>query len=87
MPAKGAGGNSPARAEPADVIGRCQVHKLRNVRDHLPEEMRGAGDQADARPYHAGSALEAEASTLLRPGRQPLEGNLFAALRREQISR
>ncbi len=23
------------------VIGRCQLHKLRNVRDHLPETMRG----------------------------------------------
>ena len=23
------------------VIGRCQIHKLRNVRDHLPEKMRG----------------------------------------------
>lgn len=23
------------------VIGRCQLHKLRNVRDHLPEKMRG----------------------------------------------
>ncbi len=50
MPADGAGGNSPARAEPADVIGRCQVHKLRNVRDHLPEGDTRAGDQADPRP-------------------------------------
>jgi transposase-like protein len=23
------------------VIGRCQIHKMRNVRDHLPEKMRG----------------------------------------------
>ena len=23
------------------VIARCQIHKLRNVRDHLPEKMRG----------------------------------------------
>ena len=25
------------------VIARCQLHKLRNVRDHLPEKMRGPG--------------------------------------------
>ena len=30
------------------VIARCQLHKLRNVRDHLPEKMRGPGRNADA---------------------------------------
>ncbi len=43
------------------VIGRCQLHKLRNVRDQLPERMRRPGREADAAAYHAGSALEAEA--------------------------
>ena len=43
------------------VIGRCQIHKLRNVRDHLPEKMRGPVQKRMREAYHAGSALEAEA--------------------------
>lgn len=43
------------------VIGRCQLHKLRNVRDHLPENMRGPVEKRMRAAYHAGSALEAEA--------------------------
>jgi transposase-like protein len=43
------------------VIQRCQLHKLRNVRDHLPEKMRGPVEQKMRAAYHAGSALEAEA--------------------------
>jgi putative transposase len=43
------------------VIARCQLHKLRNVRDHLPEKMRGPVDKRMRKAYHAGSALEAEA--------------------------
>jgi transposase-like protein len=43
------------------VIGRCQIHKLRNVRDHLPEKMRGPVGKRMREAYHAGSALEAEA--------------------------
>ena len=43
------------------VIGRCQLHKLRNVRDHLPERMRGPVEKRMRAAYHAGSALEAEA--------------------------
>lgn len=43
------------------VIGRCQLHKLRNVRDHLPETMRGPVEKRMRAAYHAGSALEAEA--------------------------
>jgi putative transposase len=43
------------------VIGRCQLHKLRNVRDHLPERMRGPVEKRMRQAYHAGSALEAEA--------------------------
>ncbi len=43
------------------VIARCQLHKLRNVRDHLPEKMRGPVAKRMRQAYHAGSALEAEA--------------------------
>ena len=43
------------------VIGRCQIHKLRNVRDHLPEKMRGPVTKRIREAYHADSALEAEA--------------------------
>ncbi len=43
------------------VIARCQIHKLRNVRDHLPEKMRGPVTQRMRKAYHADSALEAEA--------------------------
>ena len=43
------------------VIARCQLHKLRNVRDHLPETMRGPVEQRIRKAYRAGSALEAEA--------------------------
>ena len=43
------------------VIGRCQLHKLRNVEDHLPEKMRGPVGRRMRAAYHANSALEAEA--------------------------
>ena len=43
------------------VIARCQLHKLRNVRDHLPEKMRGPVEKRMRAAYHAGSALQAEA--------------------------
>lgn len=43
------------------VIARCQLHKLRNVRDHLPEKIRGPVEKRMRKAYHAGSALEAEA--------------------------
>ncbi len=43
------------------VIGRCQIHKLRNVRDHLPEKMRGPVGKRMREAYHADSALQAEA--------------------------
>ncbi len=43
------------------VIARCQLHKLRNVRDHLPEKMRGPVEKRMRAAYHAGSALKAEA--------------------------
>ena len=43
------------------VIARCQLHKLRNVRDHLPENMRGPVGKQMRKAYHADSALEAQA--------------------------
>jgi putative transposase len=43
------------------VIARCQIHKLRNVRDHLPEKMRGPVTKRMRAAYHADSALEAQA--------------------------
>jgi putative transposase len=46
------------------VIARCQIHKLRNVRDHLPKRMRGPVEKRMRAAYHAESALEAEAQLL-----------------------
>ena len=43
------------------VLARCQIHKLRNVRDHLPEKMRGPVTKRIRAAYHADSALAAEA--------------------------
>jgi transposase-like protein len=43
------------------VIQRCQLHKLRNVKDHLPQKMRPAVESRMRTAYHAGSALEAQA--------------------------
>jgi transposase-like protein len=43
------------------VIARCQLHKVRNVRDHLPEKMRGPVEKRMRAAYHADSALAAEA--------------------------
>ena len=43
------------------VIGRCQLHKLRNVADHLPERLRSTVTSRMRRAYHADSALAAEA--------------------------
>ena len=46
------------------VIARCQLHKIRNVRDHLPEKMRPTVERKMRAAYHAGSALEAEAQLI-----------------------
>lgn len=45
----------------APVIALCQIHKLRNVRDHLPEKMRGPVTKRMRATYHADSALQAQA--------------------------
>ncbi|HSL07081.1 MAG TPA: IS256 family transposase, partial [Pseudonocardiaceae bacterium] len=43
------------------VIQRCQLHKIRNVRDRLPERLRSVVTSRMRRAYHAESALAAEA--------------------------
>jgi putative transposase len=43
------------------VIGRCQLHKIRNVQDRLPEKLRSLVASRMRRAYHADSALAAEA--------------------------
>jgi len=50
------------------VMARCQLHKTRNVKDHLPQRMRATVQERMRTAYHAGSALEAEAqlTTLAR---------------------
>jgi transposase-like protein len=43
------------------VIARCQLHKVNNVKDHLPQRMRTGVERQMRTAYHADSALEAEA--------------------------
>src|SRR3954468_24936376 len=43
------------------VIQRCQLHKIRNVQDRLPQRLRGPVGAKMRQAYHAGSALDAEA--------------------------
>jgi len=43
------------------VIQRCQLHKIRNVRDRLPERLRPVVTARMRRAYHADSVLAAEA--------------------------
>jgi putative transposase len=44
------------------VIQRCQLHKIRNVADHLPQKMRSTVSSKIRKAYHAESALAAEAA-------------------------
>ncbi len=46
------------------VIQRCQLHKIRNVKDHLPQRIRSNVGRRMTDAYHAGSAIEAEAALL-----------------------
>jgi putative transposase len=46
------------------VIQRCQLHKIRNVKDHLPQRLRSSVGRRMTDAYHAGSALEAQAALL-----------------------
>jgi putative transposase len=43
------------------VLGRCQLHKIRNVEDKLPKKMRSVIAKRMRQAYHAESALAAEA--------------------------
>jgi transposase-like protein len=43
------------------VIARCQLHKIRNVRDRLPEKLRTVVERRMRKAYHADSALAAQA--------------------------
>jgi putative transposase len=42
------------------VMGRCQLHKIRNVSDKLPQRMRSTAEKKMRIAYHAGSALDAQ---------------------------
>jgi putative transposase len=42
------------------LIQRCQQHKIKNVRDKLPERLRAVAERRMRQAYHAGSALKAE---------------------------
>jgi len=46
------------------VIQRCQLHKIRNVKDHLPQRLRVSVGRKMTDAYRAASALEAEAALL-----------------------
>src|SRR5512142_890021 len=43
------------------VIARCQLHKIRNVRDRLPDKLRSVVERRMRAAYHATSALAAQA--------------------------
>jgi transposase-like protein len=43
------------------VIARCQQHKIRNVRDRLPQRLQGPVERRMRAAYHAASALDAQA--------------------------
>lgn len=43
------------------VLARCQLHKIRNVQDHLPQKMRTTVGTKIRAAYHAESALAAQA--------------------------
>lgn len=46
------------------VIQRCQLHKIRNVKDHLPQRLRTLVGRRMTDAYHADSALQAESALL-----------------------
>ena len=43
------------------VLARCQLHKIRNVRDRLPDKLRSVVERRMRAAYHAESALAAQA--------------------------
>ena len=88
-PMVGLDGSTALRKAVVDVldhplIQRCQLHKVRNVKDHLPQRLRSSVGRRMTDAYHASSALEAEAALLAlakrprpyppRAGGQPRRG-------------
>ena len=49
------------------LIQRCQQHKIKNVRDKLPDRLRAVTEKRMRQAYHAESALQAE-GLLAEPG-------------------
>lgn len=43
------------------IVQRCQLHKIRNVKDRLPQKLRTTVGRKMAQAYHADSVVEAEA--------------------------
>ena len=43
------------------IIARCQLHKIRNVRDRLPQHLGGPVERRMRAAWHAASALDAQA--------------------------
>ena len=42
------------------LIQRCQEHKIRNVKDKLPERLKTVAEKRMRQAYHAETALKAE---------------------------
>src|SRR4051794_8096494 len=64
------------------VIARCHLHKIRNVRDRLPEKLRSVVTARMRRAYRAESALAAEAElTALAPELDKTPPGAAASLR------
>ena len=68
-PMVGLDGSTALRKAVVDVldhplIQRCQLHKVRNVKDHLPQRLQSSVGRRMTDAYHASSALEAEAALL-----------------------
>ena len=65
------------------VIQRCQLHKIKNVKDHLPQRLRSSVGRKMTDAYHASSALEAEATllALARNWTEPIPGRRPACVR------
>jgi transposase-like protein len=84
----GLNGSKAVRKAVLDVldrpaIQRCQLHKVRNVKDHFPQRFRSSVGRTMTDAYHASSALKAEAALLAlakelehppRRGGQPARG-------------
>ena len=50
------------------VFQRCQVHKIRNVKDRLPERLKSVAERRVRSAYRADSALDAYST----PSRAPI---------------